>query len=172
MEILALEDNFVERLAGDEYDLAIRDRWSLRSARHLRTLFDEDYVCIARRDHPRLSGEPTLDEFLDEGHVLISPRGRVPGGGGWFAQAHQPQASRGGHFAHFLAGPAIVARTDFVMTIPRRIALRSTELYALRIFAPPLRVPGFDVAVVWSARYDIDPAVSWLRDRVQALQFD
>src|SRR5262245_12784585 len=29
-EILALEDNFVERLAGDEYDLAIRDRWSLR----------------------------------------------------------------------------------------------------------------------------------------------
>src|SRR5215469_7780703 len=68
-----------ERLAGDEYDLAIRDRWSLRPARHLSTLFDEDYVCIARRDHPRLSGEPTLDEFLDEGHVLISPRGRVPG---------------------------------------------------------------------------------------------
>src|SRR5262249_20182225 len=79
MEILALEDNFVERLAGDEYDLAIRDRWSMRSARHLRTLFDEDYVCIVRRDHPRLSGQATLDEFLNEGHVLISPRGRVPG---------------------------------------------------------------------------------------------
>jgi DNA-binding transcriptional LysR family regulator len=55
IEILALEDNFVERLAGDEYDLAIRDRWALRSARHMRTLFDEDYVCIARRDHPRAS---------------------------------------------------------------------------------------------------------------------
>ena len=77
IEILALEDNFVERLAGDEYDLAIRDRWSLRSARHLRTLFDEDYVCIARRDHPRLSGQPTLDEFLATSSSGIAPGGLV-----------------------------------------------------------------------------------------------
>ena len=172
IEILALEDNFVERLAGDEYDLAIRDRWSLRSARHLSTLFDEDYVCIARRDHPRLSEEPTLDEFLDEGHVLIAPRGRVPG----VVDGPLKRLGRKRRVAvtlpHFLAGPAIVARADFVMTIPRRIALRFSAVHALRIFPPPLRVPGFDVAVAWSPRYNIDPAVSWLRDRVQALQFD
>jgi len=172
IEILALEDNFVERLAGDEYDLAIRDRWSLRSARHLSTLFDEDYVCIARRDHPRLSGEPTLDEFLDEGHVLISPRGRVPG----VVDGPLKRLGRKRRVAvtlpHFLAGPAIVARTDFVMTTPGRIALRFSEVHALRIFPPPLQVPGFDVAVAWSPRYSNDPAVSWLRDRVQALQFD
>jgi len=58
------------------------------------------------------------------------------------------------------------------MTIPRRIALRFSEVYPLRIFAPPLRVSGFDVAVAWSARYNIDPAVSWLRDRIEALRFD
>src|SRR5262249_7055761 len=172
MEILALEDNFVERLAGDEYDLAIRDRWSLRSARHLRTLFDEDYVCIARRDHPRLSREPTLDDFLDEGHVLISPRGRVPGVVDGPLKRLGRQRRVAVTLPHFLAGPAIVARTDFVMTIPRRIGLKFSELYALRIFAPPLRVPGFDVAVAWSPRYNIDPAVPWLRDRIQALQLD
>jgi len=33
VEILPLEDDFVERLAGDAYDLAIREAWSLRSAR-------------------------------------------------------------------------------------------------------------------------------------------
>ena len=79
MEILPLEDHFLERLAEGDYDLAVRDRWSLRSARRLETLFNEDFVCIARKDHPRLSKKPTLGEFLAEGHVLISPQGRVPG---------------------------------------------------------------------------------------------
>jgi hypothetical protein len=37
------------------------------------------------------------------------------------------------------------------MTIPRRIGRKFSELYALRIFAPPFRVPGFDVAVACSA---------------------
>ena len=104
--------------------------------------------------------------------MLISPRGRVPG----VVDGPLKRLGRTRRVAvtlpHFLAGPAIVARTDFVMTIPRRIGLKFSEVYALRIFAPPLRVPGFDVAVAWSARYDIDPAVSWLRDRVQALQYD
>jgi LysR family transcriptional regulator, nod-box dependent transcriptional activator len=63
MEILPLEDHFLERLAEGDYDLAVRDRWSLRSARSLQTLFNEDFVCIARKDHPRLSRKPTLGEF-------------------------------------------------------------------------------------------------------------
>jgi LysR family nod box-dependent transcriptional activator len=63
MEILPLEDHFLERLAEGDYDLAVRDRWSLRSARSLQTLFNEDFVCIARKDHPRLSRKPTLENF-------------------------------------------------------------------------------------------------------------
>src|SRR5262249_35004248 len=50
--------------------------------------------------------------------------------------------------------------------------VRFSAVHALQIFAPPLQVPGFDVALAWSPRYNNDPAVSWLRDRVQALQFD
>jgi DNA-binding transcriptional LysR family regulator len=79
IEVLPFEDDFDRRLAQDKYDLAIRDRWSMRSWRHLETLFREDYVCIARRNHPRLSPKPTLDEFLPEYHVLIAPSGRAPG---------------------------------------------------------------------------------------------
>jgi len=169
VEILPLEDHCVERLAGDAYDLAIRDAWSLRSARSFRTLFAEDYVCIARRDHPRLSAQPTLDEFLAEGHVLISPRGRVPGA----VDAPLRRMKRKRRVAitlpHFLAGPAVVVRTDFLMTIPRRIAHQYSGLYALRIFPPPLRVRGFEVAIAWPPRKAGDPAVAWLRDRVQSL---
>jgi DNA-binding transcriptional LysR family regulator len=163
MEILPLEDHFLERLAEGDYDLAVRDRWSLRSARSLEILFNEDFVCIARKDHPRLSRKPTLGEFLAEGHVLISPQGRVPG----VVDAPLKRLRRKRRIAvtlpHFLAGPAIVARTDFVMTMPHRIARKYAELYSLRIFAPPLRVPGFEVAMAWPTRREADPANHWLR---------
>jgi DNA-binding transcriptional LysR family regulator len=44
VEVLPFEDDFDRRLAEDKYDLAIRDRWSMRSWRNLETLFHEDYV--------------------------------------------------------------------------------------------------------------------------------
>jgi len=170
-EILPLEDSFVERLAGDDYDLAVRDRWSLRSARHIETLFKEDYVCIARNGHPRLPRKPTVDEFLGEGHVLISPRGRVPGVIDMPLKSMRRERRVAVTVPHFLAGPAMVARTDFVMTLPRRIARRFSKLYDLRVFPPPFRVVGFDVAMAWRPRSDADPAIRWLRERVQKIEF-
>src|SRR5262249_45939781 len=73
---------------------------------------------------------------------------------------------------HFLAGPAIVARTDFVMTIPHRIARKYSELYALRIFPTPLRVRGFEVAMAWPTRREVDPAIHWLRAQTRMLDCD
>jgi DNA-binding transcriptional LysR family regulator len=171
VEFLPLEDHFAERLAADDYDLAIRDRWSLRPSRRLETLFREEFVVIARKDHPRLSSKPTLDEFLAEGHVLISPSGRVPG----VVDAPLKGLKRRRRVAvtlpHFLAGPAIVARTDFVMTLPRRIARLSSERCALRTFPPPLRVPGFDVAMAWTPHNETDAAVRWLREQIRLLDW-
>lgn len=171
MEILPLEDHFLERLAEGDYDLAIRDRWSLRTARRMETLFNEDFVCIARKDHPRLSKRPTLSEFLAEGHVLISPQGRRPG----IVDAPLKRLKRRRRVAvtlpHFLAGPAIVATTDFVMTIPRRTARRYSELYSLRTFPPPLRIPGFDVVMAWPPRNEADAAIHWLMAQIRMLDY-
>src|SRR5262245_64097625 len=172
MEILPLEDHFLERLAEGDYDLAVRDRWSLRSVRSLETLFNEDFVCSAREDHPRLPRKPTLGDFLAEGHVLISPQGRVRG----VVDAPLKRLKRKRRIAvtlpHFLAGPSIVARTDFVMTIPRRIARKYSELYSLRIFPPPLRVPCFEVAMAWPTRREGDPAIHWLKTQTRMLAID
>ena len=169
LEILPLEDDFERRLASDDYDIAIRDRWSLRSSQRLETLFYEDYVCIARKGHPRLSKKPTLEEFLSEGHVLISPRGRSPG----VIDAALDRIKRKRHVAvtlpYFLAAPAVVARTDFIMTIARHIALQFAPLFSLRIFTPPVALRGFEVAMAWRRRTEADAAVLWLKEQLQVV---
>jgi DNA-binding transcriptional LysR family regulator len=167
LEVLPFEDDFDRRLAEDQYDLAVRDRWSVRTWRHLETLFREDYVCIARRDHPRLSRKPTLAEFLAEGHVLIAPSGRAPGVVDKALQRQKRQRHVAVTLPHFLAAPAVAARTDYVMTIARRVALQLVQVYKLRLFPPPLRLNGFDVVMAWHPRSEADPAINWLRDQIR-----
>jgi len=167
VEVLPFEDDFNRRLADDKYDLAVRDRWSMRSWQHLETLFKEEYVCIARRDHPRLSRRPTLEEFLTEGHVMISPSGRVPGVVDKALEQRKRKRRVAVTLPHFLAAPAIVARTDYVMTIARTVALQLAQIYKLRIFAPPMRLDGFEVVMAWHPRSEADAAVRWLREQVR-----
>jgi DNA-binding transcriptional LysR family regulator len=166
LEILPLEDAFEQRLANDDYDLAIRDRWSMRSSRRLQTIFKEEFVCIARRDHPRLSKRPTLDQFLSEAHVLVSPNGRSPGVVDKTLERFNRNRRVAVTVPHFLAAPAIVARTEYIMTIARRVALQFAQLYALRIFPPPIPLRGFDVVMAWHPRSESDAGVTWLKDQV------
>jgi DNA-binding transcriptional LysR family regulator len=167
VEILPFEDNFDARLAEGNYDLVVRDRWSVRSWRHVETLFEEQYVCLARRDHPRLARKPTLDQFLAEGHILISPPGRPPG----TVDSALARLKRTRRvmvtLPHFLAAPAIIAKTDYVMTIAHRIALQVCRVYELRMFPPPLRLNGFDVVMAWHPRNETEAGVMWLRQQLK-----
>jgi DNA-binding transcriptional LysR family regulator len=166
-EVLPFEDDFERRLAEGNYDVAVRDRWSMRTWRSLETLFNEDYVCIARSDHPRLSRKPTLKEFLAEGHVLIAPSGGVPGVVDKALERQNYQRRVAVTLPHFLAAPAIVATTDYVMTIARRIALQAARTYKLSVFPPPVRLTGFDVVMAWHPRGEGDAATAWLRDQIR-----
>lgn len=167
VEVVPFEDDFDRRLHQDRYDVAIRDRWSMRSWRYLETLFREDYVCIARKGHPRLSPKPTLKEFLAEGHVLISPAGRASGVVDKALAQQKRERRVAVTLPHFLAAPAVVARTDYVMTIARSVALRLAPIYKLQVFAPPLSLDGFEVAMAWHPRGIGDAGVNWLIEQVR-----
>ena len=65
--------------------------------------------------------------------------------------------------AHFLALPAIIARTDLAVVMPQAIArgFVDAERYALLSAALPRST--FTVSIHWSSRFDTDPAHRWLR---------
>ena len=168
LEILPFDRRFEERFAAREADLAVGDADSLRGYRHTQVLFTEHYLSLVRADHPRLGkGKITLDAFLSEDHALVSNRGRVPG------VVDKPLVALGRSrrvvltFPHFLVAPAVVARTDLVMTVPACIAHGYAESHALRLFEPPVDVAPFDVAFAWPARSVADPAMQWMQQQFE-----
>ncbi|MBK7581568.1 MAG: hypothetical protein IPI67_15325 [Myxococcales bacterium] len=70
---------------------------------------------------------------------------------------------------HFLMAPAVVASTDLVAALDRRVAEPFSRLFPLKLLPPPLPLPGGKVGQVWHDRTHTSPPHAWLRGRIAAL---
>jgi DNA-binding transcriptional LysR family regulator len=70
---------------------------------------------------------------------------------------------------NFLIAPVVVCQTDFVNTMPARLARQLAKTYPLRLFDPPFDLPEFGYGMFWHPRVDHDPAQRWLREFVAAV---
>ena len=97
-------------------------------AHHAETLlFDEHYVCIARKEHPGLGRKPTLKSWLAQKHVLVSQQGNSPGTVDRALAARDLKRTIGARVSHFLLVPTLVAQTDLVAAVNARVATAFAE---------------------------------------------
>ena len=135
-------------------------------------LIMERFVCVVREDHPTVGKRFTLERLLALPHALISPRGDEQGG-----IVDTALAKLGKHrtiaveVPHFLVAPFLVERTDVVLTLAERVARALGPSVRLRVLPPPpeLRLPGFDISLVWHERHRADPAHAWFRSTIAAV---
>ena len=129
-----------------------------------RRLYDERYVGVVRAGHPLARRRTvSLDAFCQHPHVLVSPtEGRFAGPTD-LALARLGRARRVVlSVPGFLVLPDILQTGDLVAVVPERVL--SGRMNGLRVFAPPVRIPGFGVVSLWHARQQRDPAHRWFRE--------
>jgi DNA-binding transcriptional LysR family regulator len=150
-------------LESGRLDLVIAPHRTIPTGLKAQHLFDDTFLCAVRRGHPEVKRKLSLETFLALRHVQIAPSG-TPGGPVDDALAARGLARRVAvRTQSFLAGPLLVARTDFVITAPRGVIEPLAEPLGLRTFAPPFDVPGFRIAAGWHPRAHDDPAHRWFR---------
>ena len=133
------------------------------------TLFSEGFVCMMRRDHPERKQPMTLEKYLAQRHVVVAPSG-TPGSLVDSVLAEQGYERRIAlRVTNFLIAPVVVCQTDFINTMPARLARQLAKTYPLRLFAPPFDLPEFDYGMFWHPRVEHDPAQRWLREFVAAV---
>ncbi|MEZ4317235.1 MAG: LysR family transcriptional regulator [Myxococcota bacterium] len=131
-----------------------------------RGLFSDDFVCMVCSGHPHRDGLD-LDTYCALPHALISPTGIGQGVVGDALAALGRSRRVVARVRYFLAAPALLAGTDLVLTLPRRVAhaLGAHGPHGdVALVEPPLALPGFRVVQVWHHRYDADPGHQWLRN--------
>jgi DNA-binding transcriptional LysR family regulator len=61
---------------------------------------------------------------------------------------------------------AVVARTDLVAVLPRRLAAARAEEAGLYLFDTPTDAPALELTMLWHSRFNEDPGLAWLRGLV------
>lgn len=154
-------DRLFQQLEHGDIDLALLTPQTTPAALHSRPLYQENYVCLMRCDHPAAAaGFITLEQFCAQEHILVS------GQGGFWGATDEALAKMnltrrvGMSVNSFLVLPEILRMTDMIAVVPQRLAGNSDHL---AVMAVPLEVPGFTKSMAWHERAHRDPAHQWIR---------
>ena len=161
--------NLDELLESGAIDLALSVPDPMNRAASRQLLFDDEFVCMVRRDHPHIKRTLSLDRYLTQRHVVVAPGG-TPGSVVDSALAQRGLERRVAlRVTNFLIAPVVVCQTDFVNTMPVRLARQLAKTYPLRLLPPPLELPRFEYLLLWHPRLEHDPAQRWLRQFVSTV---
>lgn len=163
---LAEWDAVASALARGTLDAAIGFEHDVPASLERRELLRDRFVCVVRRGHPRVGKRLTLRRYVELPHVLVSSRGPVTG------VADVALARRGlartiaVTVPHFMVAPQVVRRGNAIATLAERIATLAPA--GLRLFEPPLEIPGFTLMLAWHGAQGASVARTWLRERIAA----
>ncbi|WP_018268544.1 LysR family transcriptional regulator [Methylosinus sp. LW4] len=159
------------QLASGEADLAVATPDATLSHLRSRHLFDETYVLIGRRDHPRLVDGLTIDDYVALEHVVVSRRGghfRTPVDDALEALGRKRKVVLSA--GSFLFVPEIVSESDLVALVPRRLLQRREE--QLTIVELPWLGERFEVGMIWHERSHGHAGHRWLRELIVEIAGD
>lgn len=155
--------HIAEQLAAGELDLLLHTPAAIPQTLHARKLYDEQFLCVLRRDHPAAARPLDLDTFCALPHAMVSPAG-----GGFSGAVDDALATLGRtrtvkvSVNSFLLVPDLIESTDLIASVPARLARRWSA--QLAVLSPPCAIPGFSVSMGWHLRAHTDPAQVWLRE--------
>lgn len=158
-----------DALQNGEVDLAV-SYFRVRSPEcHSRVLLEESLVSMVRQDHPSVGETLSLEQYLALPHVILMPR---TAGGPVIDHVLSGMGLKRRialQVPHFLSMPLIVKGTDFVCTLPRRMANVYAENFRLRVLKTPVECPTIPVYLLWHRSLDAEPGHAWLRDSIWGL---
>jgi DNA-binding transcriptional LysR family regulator len=156
------------QMARGDVDLAFMTPQNTPRSLRARHLFDERYVLIGRRNHPRLHDGITVEDFARLEHVIVSPRG-----GGFVTPVDDALAALGYSrnvvlsSASFLFVPEIVSQSDFVALVPKRLI--HDRSHKLKLIDCPFPVEGFTMSMVWHEHSHGHSGQRWVREAIASL---
>ena len=131
-------------------------------------LFTLDFVCLVGAALRLRSRRLSLNQYLECQHVLVEIReGQQP-----LVDRALSQLGARRRVALILPFfvPAIfaIARTDLILTLPRRLARITAAMAGVRVVEAPREIKSFPYFMAWHPRLTSEPAHKWFRELMRS----
>jgi DNA-binding transcriptional LysR family regulator len=163
----ALGQEAFDAMRRDEVDVAVgrlRPRGDDTLVEHL---YDEEYCVVARNNHPRVQGTIDLATFSELGHVIIALGNDLGQLGDNNLKRLNIERRMVAAVPRFLTGFTLVAQSDALLTVQRRLAVRYAKAFQLQVLNVPYAAETFPVVAVRRQQDREDAAITWLIEKVR-----
>lgn len=154
-------------LEDGRIDLAIAGFFgALPEGFYQQKLSNETYSCVVRLHHPVVKTQLTLEQFTKLEHILVSPQGDLQGVVDRALAKKKLTRRIACGVSNFHSPAMIVESSDYIATVPTRIALSYAKYYKVKVVEPPLSIPSFQLFAVWHGRTHRSPQHQWMRQQI------
>ena len=158
-------------LESGQLDLAIAGFYGdLPEGFYRQKLFEDDFACLVRRGHPLAAKKAraiSVNDYATHRHAMISPQGDLKGRVDPLLAKQGKRRQISVALEGFAASGWIVARSDLVLTGPRRLLEIFASELPVKLLEEPFGLPRISVVQVWHARNHEDAEHRWLRTQIQ-----
>jgi len=167
LEISAWSTQAYEDVVAGRIDLALSAE-AVPPTLESEVIFNLDFVCLVGSTQPVRKRRFTLKQYLQLPHALVETLG------GQQTMVDRPLAQLAVkrrvalRLPFFLPAIFAIAKTDLVLTVPRKLAKITAPIAGLRVVEPPREIEAFPYFIAWHSRLSTEPAHAWFRDQVRA----
>lgn len=158
----ALHDGAVQLAIGYFPDLVGNDMFQQR-------LFSHELACLIGTHHAFQGKRLTLAQFSQMEHLLVRDGSRTLEMYEQYILEHDIPRRISLRMSQHMSAPWLVESTDLMVVLPRTLAERFAQIWAVRVVTPPKEIPGYDLKQYWHRRHAKDPVNQWLRQVVTGL---
>ncbi|MGR5554882.1 LysR family transcriptional regulator [Vibrio fortis] len=160
------DDSIYEDLLSSKYDamidILVPEHPSIESVQ----LLESDVVVICREGHPRIQGEITQKQFLQEKHAVLERRRRKARSLEHYTSLDLSQREIVFRGRSLFSSMLLVSQSDYITALPISLALQFQKQLNLQLLKPPFEYQPIAHYLIWLKRQTADPAHSWFRDQV------
>lgn len=128
----------------------------------------EEWVVIARKQHPRLRKSITAQQYFQEKHIILALTGEKKEMVQKTFSVFKSQRRILAEAQQFIAIPSLVMQSDAIATVPRKMTEFVLYRDQLTIMEMPLKLPATPFYLVWHRAMNKDQGHQWLRQMILA----
>lgn len=167
IKVVRLEQETVsEQLANGIIDMALGSNIEVNADIYAKKIFMDEFACMVRQDHTEINGEMTIENYTKHPHILFTPQQ-----GKWGIVTDLLTSQGLNHkttvyTSHAYSIPSTILVTDFITTIPKRLAIAFSVMGRFQILTPPISIPELEMSLFWHVRTANDPPNVWIRNEI------